>query len=436
MICGDVRSAEAAARSGRFGAALLDLNLPDGDGLTLLGKIRKQSPDLACFILSVRDKAADAVAALKIGALDYFTKPFEPATLFASIQSAMRRNSRPTHPASVAAQAPSTMWRSTAMREVHQLAQKAARSDVSVLLTGETGCGKGVLANLIHRGSARATRPFITISCPTIPAELLESELFGHERGAFTGAQARKRGKIEMVDGGTLFLDEIGDLPLMLQPKLLEVLQTRNFYRVGSEQPLGSDFRLICATNIDFAQAVRNGTFREDLYYRINVLPIRVPPLRERGEDIPLLCDLILAEICVRDKIRRPMITKQAMEVLLDYHWPGNVRHLRHVIERACAIGENGIIGCDELPEELTKRQAEPSASALTLGFASKDELLRANLIAALDACGGNRRRAAKRLDVSLRTVYNLIDRFGLRSKKVVGAGQTDKLPTDRQETV
>jgi DNA-binding NtrC family response regulator len=305
------------------------------------------------------------------------------------------------------------------------LVARAAASEVPVLLTGETGSGKGVVAREIHRLSRRAAGPLQLVTCPAIPKDLAEAELFGHEKGAFTGAVSARKGRIEAADGGTLFLDEIGDLQLAIQPKLLEVLQTGTFSRVGGTEARSSDFRLISATNVSLRAAVEAKTFREDLLFRINLFEIRLPALRERPEDLPLLCRAIL------DRFEPPAdrgsweISPALHEWLAGYHWPGNIRQLENGFGRMTLVASGGVLGVDDLPMESVSGDSggvsgDELRTALVRGQALED-IERAALIAALENSGGNRKRAARILGVSLRTVYNMIDRFGLPKRGVDG---------------
>jgi DNA-binding NtrC family response regulator len=318
------------------------------------------------------------------------------------------------------------------MKRVYELATRAAGADISVLILGETGVGKEVLAETIHRRSPRSRRPFLRLNCAALPETLLESELFGHERGAFTGAASAKPGLIESTDGGTVFLDEIGELPLSMQVKLLRVLEDRAVMRVGGTRTRQVDVRFITATHRDLEQEIRKGSFREDFYFRINGIRLVVPPLRQRKAEILPLARLFLAAFCARSRLAQPQISEEAMQQLLEYSWPGNVRELRNVMDRAPLLAGDGPILAEHVPRvnplleedfgELTDVLSIPqllSASrTATGGGADGDSSERINekdrVIRALEACGGNQTRAAKMLGISRRTLVNRLDEFGL----------------------
>jgi len=314
------------------------------------------------------------------------------------------------------------------MRRAYELVGRAASSDISVLILGETGVGKEVMAEAVHRGSPRSTGPFLRLNCAALPESLLESELFGHERGAFTGAHAAKVGLLEATDKGTVFLDEIGELPLGTQAKLLRVLEERTVIRVGSTKPRRIDVRFVTATNRDLAREVRAGRFRGDLYYRISGLVVRIPPLRQRRTEIEPLARHFLREFCSRSGQREPRIDGQVVQMLCDYEWPGNVRELRNVIERAALLANDDVITAHEILLEPQQPESELSdadefdsdtavlevPSAALSGRSERDRIVRA-----LEACGGNQTRAAKMLGMSRRTLINRLEQFNLpRPKK------------------
>lgn len=270
-----------------------------------------------------------------------------------------------------------------------------------------------MLARMIHGASGRADKPFVTVSCPAMPRELLESELFGHEKGAFTGAVKRRIGKIEAAKGGTLFLDEIGDLPIDLQPKLLNVLQDREFQRVGGEELLDADVRIVAATNIDFEAKIQEGEFREDLYYRLSVIPIEIPPLRERLDGLGALCDHLLKKISGRQGGREVSVAKEAMKVLQSYDWPGNVRQLENVLERSAAFSDEGVIEEKDLPKEVVGGAGDGPEVA-GIGGIALSELEKQALVQTLKLCGGNKAESARRLGITEKSVYNKLKRHGL----------------------
>jgi DNA-binding NtrC family response regulator len=420
-----------ALASDDFACALVDLRMPEADGMAVLAHFRREHPDVPVVIMSAVGQVRDAVAAMKHGAFDYLMKPFDLDELIGLVTSAARLGGalqenrtlrdatvRPGLASSFASQAPGA-------RELARTVEKVAPLDLAVLLTGESGVGKGVLARLIHGASRRADGPLVTVSCPALPRELLESELFGYERGAFTGAHQRRVGRFEMAAGGTLFLDEIGDLPLALQPKLLNVLQDRVVQRLGSSQPFAADFRLIAATNVDLAAKVAAGEFRQDLYYRLNVVPIHVPPLRDRLEDLPALCDQILGRIADTRAGPAFTLTDAAADLLRRYTWPGNIRELENVLERTTALAEGPVIDVQDLPPGIvltTAGRADPGAGPAA-GTGSDDqpfsgtleELEKQAILRTLAACNGNKAAAARHLGITEKTIYNKMSRLGLR---------------------
>jgi len=418
--------AEAIARaSDDLACALVDLRMPEADGMEVLAHLKKHHPDVPVLMISAAGQIRDAVMAMKMGAMEYVAKPFDLEEVMALVQSAVRLGQ---------ALQENRQWRDgaagptneagflgvseTACRLREDLA-RIARLDVTVLLTGESGVGKGVVARLIHKASARSAQPFVTVSCPALPRELLESEMFGHERGAFTGAQQRRIGRIEMAAGGTLFLDEIGDLPLLLQPKLLNVIQDRQFQRLGGSRILEANVRLIAATNVDLEEKVAAREFREDLYYRLNVIPFRIPPLRERLEDLPELTRGILDRIAATRGSGRVQITDAALARLARHRWPGNVRELENVLERASAFCADGTIGEGDLSPGLGASTRGPAAAVPAgpprVGGMTLDDLERLAIEQTLELCQGNKAAAARRLGITEKTIYNKLTRLGLR---------------------
>jgi DNA-binding NtrC family response regulator len=399
-------------------AVVLDHGLPDGDGIQVLAHLRKLRPDVPVVMLTGHNDAETAVQSIRAGADDYLTKPFELERLFRVIQDAcqLRRQNACSQKSDFVAksQGPAALLqqsRSAHMRELFRQIEKAAKLQVTVLLTGESGTGKTLIAREIHRLGSRAHEPFIPVNCPALPRELLESELFGHERGAFTGASASRVGRFEQASKGTIFLDEIGDLPGELQPKLLTVLQDQKFFKVGGNQILRTDARIITATNIDLKTRVAEGRFREDLYYRLNVLEMRVPALRERLEDLPYLLRLILDRIA-RDRGQKPWdVNRPAMQMLMSHAWPGNIRQLENVLERATAFAEGDQLDEHDFAPLMQDRPDLPAAhSNLTL-----QEVERQAFVDAYQRCGQNKARTARHLGIAERTVYNLLARYELK---------------------
>lgn len=403
--------------------ALIDLKMPEVDGMQVLAFLKEQHPELPVIMISALGQTKDAVAAIKQGALEYVTKPFDLEELIELTRQAavmgkalhegkLLRDAvaRPPSPAGFVGSSAGT-------HELLRTIEKIAPLDSTILITGESGVGKGLLARIIHQASWRTAGPFITVSCPALPRELIESEMFGHERGAFTGAHQRRIGRIEMATRGTLFLDEVGDLPLALQPKLLNVLQDRQYQRLGGQQVMEADIRLIAATNLDLKEKVASREFREDLFYRLNVIPLHVPPLRERIEDLDDLTGAILRRIA-RMRGTPPFTLKpDAVATLGMYSWPGNVRELENVLERSSALASGREIGRDDLPVEIRESGSSrgtgtgtPSLAGLTL-----EEIERVALEQTLEMCNGNKAAAARRLGVTEKTVYNMIARHRLR---------------------
>lgn len=403
-------------------AVVLDHGLPGMDGIQTLVRIREYSATLPVIMLTGLNHAETAVQALRAGADDYLTKPFELKRLFNILRNA-RLNRQQEPPAAISAPGKiRSVIKGTLVSKNLQLRQllshmaKAARLDSNILLTGESGTGKSHFAREIHRLSSRASEEFITVSCPALPRELLESELFGHERGAFTGATSSRAGRFEQASKGTLFLDEIGDLPPELQPKLLNVLQDREFFRVGGSKMLQTNARVIAATNVDLRQRVEQGMFREDLYYRLNIIELRVPSLRERREDIPALTASILDQIAKRRQCEGWNLTHDAAEALVNFDWPGNVRQLENVLERATAFAENSLLEAEDFLQLLEGRApgtAAPSSDpsrGLTLQEVERDAFIQTYL-----RTGKNKAKTARELGISERSVYNLLGRHGVK---------------------
>ena len=409
---------EAALRqmpAGPYDIIVLDLKMPGMDGITLQKRIREIDRDAAIIILTAYASVETAVEALKLGAFDYITKPVDPDDLSHVVQNALRQkeltdeNVRLKEKVSELAGPTSIIGESPAMRRVLDLLHTVAETDSTVVIRGESGTGKELVARAIHAQSKRRFFPIVAVNCGSISETLLESELFGHEKGAFTGAQYRRKGKIELAHGGTLFLDEIGDVSPKMQIDLLRVLETKRFTRVGGDQDVTSDFRLVCATNKDLEQLVAEQKFREDLYYRINVFTIALPPLRERPEDV-----LRLARHFV-EKYARAMakpvrdFTPEAEAALLAYRWPGNVRELENAVERAMVVGRGPAIRREDLPFSLETNSAAGTTD-LTLDAMEKEHIER--VLAQLE---GNVTRSAEALGIDRATLYHKIKRYGIR---------------------
>lgn len=419
---------------------IIDVRLPGIDGLEAFRRMRDEAPDLPVIIMTAHGTTDMAIEATKLGAYDYVLKPFEIPDMLALIDRALT-SSGESPPASVPVSDAegSLLGRSPAMQEVCKAVGRAAPTDATILIRGESGTGKELIAKALHRHSLRFEQPFQVINCVAIPETLLESELFGYERGAFTGAGNRRIGKIEQAARGTVFLDEIGDMPLSIQAKLLRLLQERQIERLGGQRPIPVDVRIIAATNRDLEQAVASGEFREDLYYRLKVVTISLPPLRDRAEDIPLLTDHLLADFAGKMRLPLPALSEKARAMLREYQWPGNVRELSNIVQNllifspggtVCdsdvhrALGlqpseNNGIPG-DASPEEVVSRWVRRELASYE-GSDAFDHLMdhfgAVIIREALNIAEGNRSKAARLLGVSRPTLHSRIDRYGLTIK-------------------
>ena len=401
-----------------FDAVILDLNLPGIKGMDILHAGPSLQADTPFIVLSAQGSIDSAVEAMKLGAFDYITKPFRVDELLLALDralgdTALRREvaqlRRQVQSGSVGAQ---MVGRSAPMEHVRDLVARVAPSRATVLITGETGTGKEVVARLVHALSPRAERAFLAVNCSAIPESLLEAELFGHMKGAFTGAIATNRGLMEEASGSTLFLDEIGAISLNIQVKLLRVLQERTIMRVGGREPIAVDARIVAATNRDLGDEVRAGRFREDLYYRLNVVPIRIPALRERPEDIPLLAAHFLRRAASDNGVESPSIPPGTMQRLVAYAWPGNVRELENFIERAVIMGAGArTIVFD--PDAGLQAQRELSAPKEGRnGHWNLEQLERSYILAVLDEVGGHQAKAAEVLGIDRRTLYRKLKQY------------------------
>ncbi len=399
---------EASLLTDSFDVVVLDLKMPGMGGLAALATIKRVRPLVEVVLLTGHGSVGSAVEALKLGAFDFLQKPCDLDHLESVIRrAAQTRSMRSANEAlrqdlSRRTEDGDLTGDSTAARGVMSLIEKVAPTNSTVLIRGESGAGKEVVARAIHRLSARHDRPFVVLDCAATESNLALSELFGHERGAYTGATGRKHGLFELADSGTILVDEIGDAPLALQTSLLRVIETGAFYRVGGERPVHVDVRVFAATHRDLPELVREGRFREDLFYRLDVFTIEVPPLRERTGDIPALAEHFLKRLCPR---RAPTVAAQAMSALMSYHWPGNVRELRNVIERAVILAQDGPIALEHLPANLV---AEPTPAVASGGERppSLDQVEARYLQALLERFDGHRGKVAAALGISERTLY------------------------------
>jgi DNA-binding NtrC family response regulator len=401
---------------------LLDLDLPGADGLTVLERLRQESVPPTVVVITAFATVEKAVEAMRRGAFDFLPKPFQPGLVELTVQKALERNELREENRALRAALPGgkpLVGVSGALRELVEQARKAAESKSTVLLVGESGTGKEVLARSIHAWSPRASRPFIAVNCVALSEELLESELFGHEKGAFTGAHQQKPGKFELANHGTIFLDEVGDIRESLQAKLLRVLQEHEFERVGGTKPIRVDIRVIAATNRNLEEAVKGGRFREDLYYRLNVVRLRLPPLRERREDIPGLAEHFLRKYCAETGKAIHGISAEAVDLLKAHPWPGNVRELENAVERAVVLGAGAEISPLDLGLRTIDRTvaslpgAEPRIGPFHEGVEEfKRELIRR----ALEQAKGNQTRAAEILGLQRTYLSRLVKNLGLRT--------------------
>lgn len=394
-----------------FDIVLVDIKMPKMDGLTLLRKIKEIDQNLLIIIITAYPSVDSAVDALKQGAFDYLVKPIDPDQLNHIIRNAVSQkilideNIRLKSELERAREIEGIVGQSPQMKEVITLVKQVASTDVPVLIIGESGTGKELIAKAIHMMSKRRYFPFVAINIGALPEGLQESELFGHEKGAFTGAIYRRKGKIEIADGGTLFIDEVATMSMKTQIDLLRVLETKKFTRIGGNTEIESDFRLICATNKDLEEEVKKGNFREDLFFRINVFPIHLPPLRERKSDIPLLVMHFIEKYNKKMNKNFKGVTDEAMDILYNYHWPGNVRELENAIERAMVIGKEPLITPQDLPIKLKEEVEE---------IESLEEMEKRYILKVLKKTNWNISRASEILKIDRKTLYNKMKKYGI----------------------
>ena len=422
---------ELCARE-HFDVGIFDMNMPGMSGIELLQRVREEAFDFEVIILTGQGTIESAVQAMKIGASDYLTKPCALADLEHHCQLAFERgklrreNERLKFAIARTHSSVDLIGESPAMQKVKRLIERIAPTNKPVLITGESGTGKEVVAKAVQKCSQYSKMPLVTVNCAAMPEQLVESELFGHQKGSFTGASVDKPGLFEVANGGTLFIDELGEMPLSVQPKLLRALEDGSVRRIGSHKEVKVSVRIVTATNRDLAEEVKQGNFREDLFYRVNVLPIPLPPLRERDQDIDLLIEHFLPA---------PWhVEEDAREALQNYHWPGNVRELINVIQRATILADNDEITLDDLPREIVdnpershnkpkelaqKNANEPSAHTPTQeklnpdgSQESLDSIARSHVLKVLDECKGNKAQAARQLGIHRRKLYRLLDRY------------------------
>jgi DNA-binding NtrC family response regulator len=410
--------------NGDFDLVLCDLQLPDMSGTDVLKKLKEKRPSVEVIIISGYGSVANAVEATKAGAFHFVEKPFEFDALQLLIERALERKTLIEESDSLrrTLQQRTTysdiVGRSKQMQNIFEMIEAVAKSDANILIVGESGTGKELIANAIHYNSHRAKGPFVKVNCAALPKELIESELFGHTKGAFTGAARDKEGLIARANGGSLLLDEIAEMPLELQPKLLRALQERVFYRLGSERPVEVDFRLVCSTNRNPPEAVRNGLLREDLYYRISTITIEVPPLRDRAEDIQLLADHFLKSFAEKYNKRAQGFSQSATSTMYNYHWPGNVRELESALERAILLSKGENIEASDLPftaTEAPQMSSSGNASEFHVPPEMKlEDIEREVIYQTLKRTKGNKQAAATALGIYRPRLYSKIRKYNL----------------------
>lgn len=445
--CG--KSARELLKSNRYDLAMIDIKMPDISGLNLLDEVLINDPTLFVIMMTAESSMQNAVEAMKRGAYDYITKPFDLDALETIILNARKNSASIGQTATTQSQKStspnaekSIIGNSHPMQKVYKLLGKVSTSDITVLITGESGTGKELIARAIHNNSSRTNMPFIALNCAAIPHDLLESELFGFEKGSFTGANERTIGKFEQANGGTIFLDEIGDMPLELQTKLLRVLQEKEITRTGGNQPIPINVRIVAATNKILEKCVAEKSFREDLYYRLNVLPLELPPLRDRNEDIPLLVDFFIQKSNNEFSSEISHCSNKAMKALVNHHWPGNIRELENTIQRACLLSQGNTLRTSDFPQLMQKERVEREKSEesslealienkLRSSLAQRDiveindlyemvlhQMERPLIKIILDKTRGNQVRAAEVLGINRNTLRKKIQLLGIKTGK------------------
>jgi len=408
----NAKKALTILESDQFDIILADIKMPGMDGLEMLRRIKSLKPDAIVIVMTAFATVDTAVKALKDGAYDYVTKPFDPDDLTHLIRNATKQISLTDENETLKKKVvflenvEDLIGNSESMKDMLREVESVAQTNSSVIITGESGTGKELVARAIHANSPRKFFPFVSVHCGALTESLLESELFGHEKGAFTGAMYNRKGRFEMADSGSIFLDEIATISTKMQVELLRVLESKTFMRVGGNKEISSDFRVICATNKDLKSMVENGTFREDLYYRLNVVNIQIPPLRDRKEDIPLLVDYFIKKYCISMNKPQASIDPTAMKRLQEFNFPGNIRELENMIERAIVVGDGKKISLKDLP--LEKTIVSSSAESL-------DDFEKAFILQILNKYSWNISRTAKALKVDRVTLYHKIKKYDLK---------------------
>ncbi len=404
----------------QFDLMLVDLKMPGMDGLELMKEVKKSLPDMPIIIMTAYATVDTAVKAIKEGAFDYLMKPFDPEEISLTIKKIMKQQMLEQENVYLRKELAKQFQfhqlysKNKKMQEIFELIKTVAKTDVTVLIHGETGTGKELIARAIHAESLRKDRPFIPVSCASLTETLLESELFGHEKGSFTGASNMVKGMFEMADRGTIFLDEIGDISPKLQMDLLRVLETKEIVRIGSAVPIPVDVRVIAATNKDLRKGIENGTFREDLFYRLNVITVDIPPLREKPEDIPLLIDQLIEKVNIETGKSVKRVSEDAMALLMQYRWPGNIRELKNVVERSVVLAKEDIITLNEIGPCVGHISRDPAAA----GDLSLESMERSHVAAVLKQNNWNISTSAQLLGIDRTTLYKKIKKYNLEQDK------------------
>ena len=436
-VASDGKEGIDKAKEKRYDLILTDLKLPGADGLQVLSQVKKNDPEASVIVMTAYGTVENAVQAIKLGAFDFLTKPFDTDRLSILIKRALENRRLMAENILLREELAQTIGlaeiigKSENMRQATDLVQKVAPSDTTALLLGESGTGKELFARAIHHLSPRKDGPYVAINCAAIPRELLENELFGSERGAFTSSVARKMGKFEIAEQGTIFLDEVGDMDISLQAKLLRVLQEKKFERLGGTKTINTNVRVIAASNMDLREAIQKRIFREDLFYRLSVFPITIPPLRDRREDIPSLAEYFVQRFCREMKKRPVKLSKEALALLDKYHWPGNVRELENTIERSIILCEGHTI----TPEHLAIRLQSTSEIRLREGAGLKEvaaqaqaEAERSLIKRILIQTRGNKRKTAEILKIDYTTLFEKLKKYGLQPSRDITDDQAPQL--------
>jgi len=422
IACDNGLNALAIFKKEEIDLVITDLQMPDMGGIELIKQVRALSPNALVIVITAFGTVDTAVESMKLGAFEYITKPFNREELKIIVKKALEvsdlmvENRYLKEMVKDKYSFDNMIGSSKKMEEIYMSASQVAKSDATVLILGESGTGKELLAKGIHMNSQRKDKPFVAINCGALPENLIESELFGHKKGAFTGALADKKGKFELANGGTLFLDEVAEIKPHLQVTLLRILQEGIVDKIGGTEPLNVDVRIIAATNRDIEEDVTNGRFREDLYYRLCVVPLKLPPLRERKDDIPLLTDYFLSKYAAKTGLDKHKIDSKAMKTLIDYKWPGNVRELENLIERMIVMNLTGVISEDELPDRIRSRPQMIGKVLMELpeDGISLENLEKELILKAFEKCAHNQSKTARYLGITRNTLLYRMDKFGI----------------------